>query len=173
MNEACSKARGTLETGGLHGRSEIRSHLDECPACRAHAALLSTLAKLEPGEADPVTVRRIMATLPPVPWQKRRLAAWLPLGAGFAFVAAGLLLLGGVPAAGTVAQLPAAARGVLGWIASSALDALTAARGGSDAAKVLIAAGGAWFVVWLALAALGGSWAMVSLIGRARRGTGQ
>jgi len=135
VNEACSKARGTLETGGLHGRSEIRSHLDECPACRAHAALLSTLAKLEPGEADPVTVRRIMATLPPVPWQKRRLAAWLPLGAGFAFVAAGLLLLGGVPAAGTVAQLPAAARGVLGWIASSALDALTAARGGSDAAQ--------------------------------------
>jgi hypothetical protein len=114
-----------------------------------------------------------MAALPPAPWQRKRLAAWLPVAAGLAFVAAGLLLVGGIPASGTVAQLPAAAGGVVGWIASSALDALAAGRGGSDAAKVLVAAGGSWFVVWLALAALGGSWAMASLVGRARRGAGQ
>jgi predicted anti-sigma-YlaC factor YlaD len=173
VNEACSKARDSLETGGLPVRSEVRAHLNECPACRAHAALLAILAELAPSEADPVTVRAVMTALPPAPWQKRRFAAWLPLAAGLAFVAAGMLLLGGVPASGTVAQLPAAAGGVLGWIASSALDALTAARGGSDAAKMLVAVGGSWLVVWLALAALGGSWAMVSLVGRARRGAGQ
>ena len=120
-----------------------------------------------------LTVRVVMAALPTAPWQRKRLAAWLPLAAGLALAAAGLLLVGGVPASGTVAQLPAAAEGVLRWIASSALDALAAARGGSDAAKILVATGGSWLVVWLALAALGGSWAMVSLVGRARRGTGR
>jgi len=111
-----------------------------------------------------------MKALPPAPWQRWRLVAWLPFAAGLAFVGAGLLMLGGVPAAGTVAQLPAAAGGVLGWIAASARDALTAAHGGSDAARVLLTTGGVWFVVWLALAALGGSWAMVALAGRGRRG---
>jgi len=112
-----------------------------------------------------------MAALPPAPWQKRRLAAWLPLAAGLAFVACGLLLLGGIPASGTVAQLPAAAGGLLGWVASSALDALVAARGGSDAARALVAAGGMWLLVWLIAAALGGSWAVMSLVTRPRRGS--
>lgn len=169
MNEVCAVVRRSLESGGLTERSEIQAHLGECSACRAHAALVALLTELEPSEADAVTVRRVMAALPPAPWQRRRLAAWLPLAAGLAFVVAGLLLLGGVPASGTVAQLPAAAGGVLGWIGSSALDTLVAARGGSDAARVLVAAGGLWLVVWLALAALGGSWAMVSLVARPRR----
>ena len=173
MNEACAKTRAGLETSGLPESPDLRSHLDECPTCRAHAALLAIFADLEPGEADPVAVRAVIAALPVAPWQQKRLAAWLPLAAGVAFAAAGLLLVGGVPASATVAQLPAAAEGVLGWIASSALDALAAARGGSDAAKILVAAGGSWLVAWLALAALGGSWAMVSLVGRARRGTGR
>ncbi len=97
----------------------------------------------------PRAVRRIMEALPPVGWQRRRFAAWLPLAAGLALAASGLALLGGIPAATAVAGLPAALGGVLGWIASSALDALAAARGGADAARVLAAAGGAWFVVWL------------------------
>ncbi len=101
------------------------------------------------------------------------MAAWLPLAAGLAFVASGLLLLGGVPASGTVAQLPAAAGGLLGWIVSSVLDALVAARGGSDAARALLAAGGLWVVVWLAVTAVGGSWAVISLVARPRKGLRQ
>lgn len=173
MNEFCADVRRRLESGGMTERSGIQAHLDACPACRAHATLLALLVELEPGEADAVTVRRVMTALPPAPWQRRRLAAWLPLAAGLAFMFAGLLLLGGIPASGTVAQLPAAAGGVLGWIGSSALDTLVAARGGSDAARVLVAAGGLWLIIWLALAALGGSWAMVSLGARPRRGVRQ
>ncbi len=173
MNEACAEVRGILESGEAPGRSEIRAHLDACRECRAHAALLATFAEIEPGEADEVTVRRLMAALPPAPWQRRRLAAWLPLAAGLAFVALGWVLAGGVPAAGTVAQLPAAAGGGMSWLAASAAEALAAARGGSDAARVVAAAGGVWFVVWLAVAALGGGWAMFALAGRGRRGAGR
>jgi hypothetical protein len=171
VNEACAVTRRSLESGGLAERTGVLTHLRECPECRAHAALLAVFAQVEPGQADPVTVRKIMAALPPAPWQRRRLAAWLPLAAGLAFVACGLLLLGGIPASGTVAQLPAAAGGLLGWIASSALDALVAARGGSDAARALVAAGGMWILVWLIVAALGGSWAVMSLVARPRRGS--
>jgi len=173
VNEACAVARRSLESGGLAERSGIQAHLDECPGCRAHAALLALFAKVEPGESDPVTVQKVMEALPPAPWQRRRLAAWLPLAAGLAFVIGGLILLGGVPGSGTAAQLPAVAGGVLGWIASSALDALVAARGGSDAARALLAAGGLWLLVWLVVAALGGSWAMISLVARPRRGLRQ
>jgi len=173
VNEACTEVREILESGERPGDAQVVAHLDGCPACRAHAALLAALAQVEPGEADEMTVRRVMAALPPAGWQRRRLAAWLPLAAGLALVAGGWLLVGGVPAAGTVAQLPAAAQGVLAWIGASVADALTAARGGSDAAKVVAAAGGIWFVVWLALAALGGGWAMVALAARGRRGAGR
>jgi len=111
-----------------------------------------------------------MSALPPAPWQRRRVAAWMPLVAGLALAAAGLVSLGGVPAAGTVAQLPAAAGGVLNWLVASARDALATARIGSDAARVVATAGGLWFVVWLVVAALGGSWAVVALAARGRRG---
>lgn len=159
-----------MESGGASDDAGIRAHLDECPACRAHASLLAILAELEPGEADTETVRDVMRALPPAPWQKRRVAAWLPFAAGLALMAAGLAMLGGVPAGGFVAQLPAAAGGVLAWIAASARDTLVAARGGADAARTVAAAGGIWFVVWVAVAALGGSWAMVALSARGRRG---
>ena len=170
MNESCAEVRRRLEEGGTAENAGAVAHLQTCEGCRAHAAILAVLGHLEPPQADPNAVRRIMAALPPVGWQRRRLAAWLPLAAGLALVAAGLALLGGVPAPTAVAGLPAALGGVLGWIASSALDALAAARGGADAARVLAAAGGVWFVVWLALAALGGGWAVVSLVARARPG---
>ncbi len=173
MNEVCAEVRGILESGEAPGDDRARAHLDRCPACRAHAALLAAFAQVEPGEADEVTVRRMMAALPPAPWQRKRAAAWVSLAAGVALVAAGWLSIGGVPAAATVAQLPAAAQNVVAWIAASAADALAAARGGSDAARVVAAAGGVWFVVWVALAALGGGWAMVALAARGRRGAGK
>jgi hypothetical protein len=173
VSEICTAVRRSLESGEPAGGSGLQDHLDGCPVCRAHAALLAVLAEVEPGEADSVTVRRVMAALPPAPWQRRSLAAWLSFAAGLVFVLGGLLLMGGVPASGIVAELPAVVGGLLGWIASSALDALVAARGGSDAARALLAAGGLWLVVWLALAALGGSWAMISLVARPRRGLRQ
>jgi hypothetical protein len=170
VNERCAEIRRRLEAGRAAEDAEVLAHIRTCEGCRAHAAILAVLGRLEPSQADPDNVRRIMAALPPAAWQRRRFAAWLPLAAGLALVAAGLVVLGGVPAATAVASVPAAFGGVLGWIASSALDALTAARAGADAARVLAAAGGAWLLVWLLVAALGGGWAVVSLVARARSG---
>jgi hypothetical protein len=170
VTESCAEIRRRLEAGGAASDADAAAHIQACEGCRAHAAILAVLGRLEPPQADPESVRRVMAALPPAAWQRRRLAAWLPLAAGLALVASGLVLLGGIPAATAVAGLPAALGGVLGWIVSSALDALAAARGGAAAARMLAAAGGAWFVVWLALTALGGGWAVVSLVARARAG---
>ena len=161
--------RQSLETGAGADR-EVRTHLEACASCRAHVALLDVLGRLAPGEASEETVRRIVAALPPAPWQRRRLAAFLPLAAGLALAVLGLVLSGGIPAPGAMSSLPAAAGGVLGWIVSSALDALAAARGGTDAVRMTMTAGGFWLLLWLAAAALGGSWAVVALVGRSRGG---
>ena len=111
-----------------------------------------------------------MTALPPAPWQRRRLAAWLPLAAGLALAVLGLVLSGGIPASGVMSSLPGAAGGVLAWIVSSVLDTLAAARGGTGAARVMVATGGFSLLLWLAAAALGGSWAVVALVGRTRSG---
>jgi hypothetical protein len=111
-----------------------------------------------------------MAALLPAPWQRRRLAAWLPLAAGLALAVVGLVLSGGIPAPGVMSTLPAAAGGVLGWIVSSVLDTLAVARGGTDAARAMVATGGFSLLLWLAAAAVCGSWAVVALVGRTRGG---
>jgi hypothetical protein len=169
VNQSCAAVRQSLETGATEDR-QVRAHLDGCASCRAHAALLEVLGRLAPGEASEVTVSRIVAALPPAPWQRRRLAAWLPLAAGFALAVLGLVLSGGIPAPAVISSLPAAAGGVLGWIVASAIDALAAARGGTDAARMVATAGGFWMLLWLAAAAVGGSWAVVALVGRTRGG---
>jgi hypothetical protein len=161
--------RQSLETGAA-GDRKVRAHLEGCASCRAHAAVLDVLGRLAPGEASEETVSRIVAALPPAPWQRRRLAAWLPLAAGLAMAVVGLVLSGGLPAPDVMSSLPAAAGGVLGWILSSALDALAAARGGTDAARAMVATGGFSLLLWLAAAAVGGSWAVVALLGRSRGG---
>ncbi len=170
MNESCAEVRRRLEEGGTAENAGAVAHLQTCEGCRAHAAILAVLGRLEPPQADPDAVRRIVAALPPAPWQRRRIGAWLPLAAGLAMAAVGLVLLGGVPAPSAVAGLPAALGGVLGWIAAAAVGGLVAARGGADAIRTLAAAGGAWFLVWLSLAAAGGAWAVVALAARPRSG---
>ena len=169
MNETCRRARQGLETGAAEDR-EIRAHLAGCASCRAHVALLEILGGLAPGEASEETVTRIMAALPPAPWRRRRLAAWLPLAAGLALAVVGLVLSGGIPAPGVMSALPAAAGGVLGWIVSSILDTLAAARGGTDAARAMVTTGGFSLLLWLAAAAVSASWAVVALVGRTRSG---
>ncbi len=161
--------RQSLESGAGWDR-EVRAHLEGCASCRAHAALLEVLGGLAPGDASEKTVTRIVAALPPAPWQRRRLAAWLPLAAGFALAVIGLVLSGGIPAPGVMSSLPAAAGGVVGWVVSSALDALAAARGGTDAARAMVATGGFSLLMWLLAAAVGGGWAVVALVGRTRVG---
>jgi anti-sigma factor RsiW len=169
VNGICLRSRQGLETGAAEDR-EVRAHLAECASCRAHAALLEVLGRLAPGEASEEAVGRIMAALPPAPWQRRRLAAWLPLAAGLALAVVGLVLSGGIPAPGVMSTLPAAAGGVLGWIVSSVLDTLAVARGGTDAARAMVATGGFSLLLWLAAAAVCGSWAVVALVGRTRGG---
>lgn len=168
MNEQCAAVRRRLETEGSVPHVDLQAHLEACTHCRAHAALLAVLGRLEPGQASEETVHRIVAALPPAPWQRRRVAAWLPLAAGLALVVAGLAISGGIPAPATLSSLPAAFGGVLGWIGASALDALAAARGSTDATQALVAAGGFWLLLWLVVAALGGGWAVVSLVNRSR-----
>lgn len=169
MNEICLTVRQSLETGAAEDR-KVRAHLVGCASCRAHAALLEVLGSLAPGDASDETVTRIVTALPPAPWQRRRLAAWLPLAAGLALAVVGLVLSGGIPAPGVMSSLPAAAGGVLGWIVSSVLDTLAAARGGTDAARAMVTTGGFSLLLWLAAAAVGGSWAVVALVGRSRSG---
>jgi len=170
VNEQCAAVRRSLETEGSVPHSDLQAHLKACAHCRAHAALLAVLGRLEPAQASEETVHRIVAALPPAPWQRRRVAAWLPLVAGLALVVAGLAISGGIPAPATLSSLPAALGGVLGWIGASALDALAAARGSTDAAQAVVAAGGFWLLLWLVVAALGSGWAVVSLVNRSRGG---
>jgi len=169
VNEICLAVRQSLETGAAEDR-KVRAHLVGCASCRAHAALLEVLGSLAPGDASDETVTRIVTALPPAPWQRRRLAGWLPLAAGLALAVVGLVLSGGIPAPGVMSSLPAAAGGVLGWIVSSVLDTLAAARGGTDAARAMVTTGGFSLLLWLAAAAVGGSWAVVALVGRNRSG---
>jgi len=96
--------------------------------------------------------------------------AWLPLAAGLALAAVGLVLSGGIPAPDVMSSLPGVAGGVIGWILSSVLDALAAARGGTDAARAMVATGGFSLLLWLVAAAVGGSWAVVARLGRSRGG---
>ncbi len=170
MNASCAEVRRTLEdeTGGVTGQAS--AHLAACASCRAHARLLGLLDQAAPHPAADADVKRIMAALPPAPWQRRTAGAWLPLVAGLALVVGGLLLLGGVPAGSEVASLPGVASGFLARVASVGLDAVAAARGGADLARVLAAASGVWLFVWLALAAVGGSWAVVAVAVRRRAG---
>lgn len=155
--------RQTLESESVLSH-EASAHLDACPACRTHAALLATLARVPARKPDEAAVRRIVAALPPAPWQRRRVVTWLPLAAGVGLVGTGFALLGGVPAAGAVAELPGVAGGFLSWLGTSVLDAVVAARASSEAVRVTLAAEGLWLVVWAALTALGGGWALRALV---------
>ena len=165
IDSACQAVRRALEDGGdLVGGARL--HLEACPSCRAHAAVLVTLDRLRVGEADSETVQRVMAALPPAPWRHRRLAAWLPIAAGLALFGLGLGLLGGIPAPGAVAALPGALGSLAGWLGSSLLDAVAAARGGAEAVRALLAVEGLSLVLWLLLTAAGSGLAVRALVRR-------
>lgn len=163
IDATCRLVRQALESESVLSR-DASAHLDSCPACRAHAALLAAFARVPAREPDEAAVRRIVAALPPAPWQRRRVATWLPLAAGVGLVGTGFALLGGVPAPGAVAELPGVAGGFLSWLGSSVLDAVAAARASSDAVRVTLAAEGLWVLLWAAVTALGGGWALRALV---------
>ncbi|MBI4917984.1 MAG: hypothetical protein HY825_19255 [Acidobacteria bacterium] len=163
IDATCRLVRQALEGESVLSH-DASAHLDACPACRAHAALLATFARVPAREPDEAAVRRIVAALPPAPWQRRRIATWLPLAAGVGLVGTGFALLGGVPAPGAVAELPGVAGGFLTWLGSSVLDAVVAARASSEAVRATLAAEGLWLVLWAAVTALGGGWALRALV---------
>jgi hypothetical protein len=166
VSETCTDVRERLEAGAAAEDREVAAHLAGCPACRAHASLLRVLAAVEPREADEATVARIVAALPPAPWVLRRAAAWLPMAAGLALAVLGLAVAGGVPAPSVASSVPGAIGGIGAWLVSALLDAVAAARAGSDAARAAATAGGLGMLLWLFVVALGGGWAVVSLAGR-------
>jgi hypothetical protein len=171
VNEECRKVRLLLEDGGEVAKATL-CHLEACGACRSHAALLTELGTVPSAVTDEQACAAIMSALPAAPWRpRRRVTVALPALAGLGLVGVGAALLGGPPAPQAVATLPGAVGGAAGWVSSWALDALSLARGGSDAARALVATGGAWLLAWLVAAALGGGWAVSAL---ARKGhTGQ
>lgn len=167
MNDECRTLRLTLDEN-RELRLEEKAHLASCASCQEHAWLLSELKALEPSQADEARCQEIMEALPVARWQLRRVSTWVPLIAGVGLAGAGLALLGGPPAPSAVATLPSAASGVVPWVGSWVLDMLSAAQGGSDAARALMAAGGAWLLAWLTFTALGGTWALKALVRRGR-----
>jgi predicted anti-sigma-YlaC factor YlaD len=84
------------------------SHLEACPACRAvadaEAGLARLLAQAVPPE-DPDVVREVMASIRPVS-VRRRVAALLPVAASLVLALLGVVMMGGVPGASLLAQLP-------------------------------------------------------------------
>jgi hypothetical protein len=167
VNETCLAVRRAVEEDVAEPGSEVMAHLAECRSCAEHAGLVRVLSGLAPREADTAAARELLLKLPIAPWQLRRPATWAPLALGGIFSASGLLLLGGVPAGGTLAGVPASALSLLG---SSVTDILTAARGSADAVQALLTAGGSAALVWLAMSALGGSFAVRALLRRSARG---
>jgi hypothetical protein len=163
----CQDVRRALEEDAGRIDPDVMAHLSECGRCARHAGLVELLGDLEPGEAGDATVRELLLGLPLAPWQLRRPATWAPLAAGVALSVGGVALLGGVPAGGTILALPGAA---YSFVASSAVDLLTAARGSADALRVVVGSGGAAAMVWLGLTALAGSLAVRALLRQPARG---
>lgn len=168
MNEACIDVRRALEDG--ESSPELAVHVQSCASCRAHSALLTSLAAAAPKEADEGAVQAILAARPVARWQRRRLSSWLPVAAGLALVAVGLALLGGVPASGAMALFPGALGGLATLAGSAVADTLAVVRGSAEAVRAMVGAGGVWVVVWLLVAALGGGWGVLAL---ARRRAGE
>jgi len=73
-------------------------------------------------------------------------------------------MIGGVPAPRAVSELPAVGHGFAGLLSAWWLDSLAAVRGGTDAARTLVAAGGATLILWLAFTAVGSGWFVRALV---------
>ncbi|MGV8039891.1 MAG: hypothetical protein AB2L07_07390 [Thermoanaerobaculaceae bacterium] len=168
MSERCTEIQRSLEEheGRLDPRAE--AHLSSCATCQAHALLLGRLESLAPAPADEARVLEIMAALPPAPWQRRRAWAWVPAAAAGVLAAAGLGLVGALPAPSVMGTLPEAAGGLLGWMGNYAVDTLVAAQSGSGAVQMVAAAGGIGLVIASVVTLFGGGWAMLSLVRRGR-----
>jgi hypothetical protein len=158
MTVSCSEVKTTLESGGGAVDVGIAGHLAGCPECRAHAAILDVLGRLEPRQGNAEEVNRILTDLPFAAWQFRRVSTWAPLVGGVGLTAGGLALLGGVPAGSAFSNMVSGAGEALGWSIGSRLDAAAALRGATDAVRALVAAGGASLIVWLVFAGLGSGW---------------
>ena len=165
MSDQCLKIREWLEERRDASGLALAEHLSGCAECRVHRVLLTSLAELEAGEADPVDVRQVLMELPAASWQRRRWRAWTPAMVGSGLVVVGLLAAGGVPAAQAPAGL---VTGLAAAVTAQLLDLATVVRGGGDAARILLAAGGLWMVGWLTVTALGGGLAMRALVRRGR-----
>lgn len=168
MSELCIEVQRSLEERGGQLEPRTEAHLSSCPTCRAHALLLGQLEALAPAPADEARVLEIMAALPPAPWQRRRAWAWMPAAAAVAAVAAGLGLVGALPAPSVMSALPEAAAGLLGWMGDHVADTLVAARSGSGALQTVAAAGGIGLLLGSLVALIGGGWAAFSLVRRGR-----
>jgi hypothetical protein len=161
---SCNEVRQVLDEGPEGLSPDLRAHVETCAACRRHAALLATLSHAEPSESDAELVQRIVNERPTAAWQLRRWSTWLPIAAGVGLIAAGVGMIGGVPAPRAVSELPAVGHGFAALLSAWWLDSLAAVRGGTDAARTLVAAGGATLILWLAFTAVGSGWFVRALV---------
>ncbi len=96
-------------------RSDARTSMPARRAVPTRRSWRSSLA-VSARESDEAAVRRIVAALPPAPWQRRRAATWLPLAAGVGLVGTGFALLGGVPGAERHGRVAGGRRGLPGLV---------------------------------------------------------
>lgn len=157
MSDQCREVREQLEGGGAPVLAASLAHLESCSTCQAHARLLLSLAGLEMRARGDACTDRVMMELPATPWQRRRWRSWWPALVGLGVMAVGMGLAGGLPAArAPLGLVPGMVQHLVAWT----LDVAAAVRGGGDAARALLAAGGAWLMVWLSVTAVGSGLAM-------------
>jgi anti-sigma factor RsiW len=166
VDTRCQAVRRQLEDAGTGLPAEVRAHLESCPACARHAALLAILDGAAAGPVDEAEALRVVRGLPRAAWQLRRLATWMPLLAGAALLVTGLVLLPLRPVGGTISGFPALAGGVFAWVISLLHDLLIAVRESRVAVQVVLAAAGTWVMIWLGLTALGGGLLVHALLRR-------
>jgi predicted anti-sigma-YlaC factor YlaD len=133
--EALVEVDGDLDELG----ASLREHVESCSTCRGVAAAERGLhrvldAAVAPGDAE--LERRIMASLEPARRRRRRVA-FVPVAASSLMALFGAAVLGGVPGAGLIGQLPRLSSQL--WLASAdaAADwgvALTSATSAASAA---------------------------------------
>lgn len=131
-----------VETSGDPVRLEAddRRHVEACPACRAVAeeerALGRLLEQAVPPE-DPAVVHRVMAVLRPAR-VRRRATALVPVAASLLLALFGAAVLGGVPGASLLSQLPLVSSHSWLALANAAVDWTVGVAAASDAARLAL-----------------------------------
>ncbi|MCD4748717.1 MAG: hypothetical protein K8R59_05015 [Thermoanaerobaculales bacterium] len=168
MNRDCKLLQQALvEVAGVVDRLDdgYQEHLRSCETCRAVVAEELALVRLLDEAAPPEDIalqEQILLTLAERRLRRRWLAA-VPVAASLAFAFLGVTLLGGIPAGGLAASIPAWSGGGLVALIQSCGNFLTALAAAGGVLANLIT------MPWSVAAAAAGLSGMAGLIFLSRR----